>query len=126
MNKRKSILVIDDHDSIRFILSRFLGKEYLVTTKEDGLEALSWLGKGNIPDLVLLDMSMPKLSGFEFLANLKSSGFFSDIPVMVLTGFGDKRYEEQCKKLGAIDYIVKPFNPIDLKGKIGYYLGETN
>ncbi len=112
------VLVVDDHDSIRFLLGNFLSKKFKVSTKGDGLEALAWMSQGNMPDLIILDMSMPKLGGFDFLSNIKSSGFFKHIPVIILTGYADKRYEDQCKKLGAEDYILKPFNPIELMGKI--------
>ena len=118
MNFSKHLLVIDDHDSIRFLLGNFLGQKYKVTTKKDGLDGLAWINQGNIPDLILLDMSMPKLGGFDFLSNIKTSGFFRDIPVIVLTGYDDNRYKEQCKKLGAEDYILKPFNPVNLLNRI--------
>lgn len=118
MDKRKTILVIEDHDSIRLLLGKFLSKNYNVTTKKDGFEGLAWLTYGNIPDLIILDMSMPRISGIEFLSNIKSSGFFGEIPVMVVTGEEGPELKEQCYQLGVKGYLTKPFNPIDLNTKI--------
>ena len=118
MKVDKNILIIDDHDSIRFILGNILGKSYNVTTKEDGLLGLKYLSAGNIPDLILLDMSMPRLNGLEFLSVLRSSGFFREIPVLIVSGKDNEKYVEQCTKLGASGYITKPFNPITLKEQI--------
>ena len=69
---KKRILVVDDHESIRMLMSNFLKKDYQVITQQDGLEALAWLSKGNIPQLIILDMSLPNISGFEFLTNIRS------------------------------------------------------
>lgn len=118
MKSSKNILIIDDHDSIRFILGNILGKSYNVTAKEDGLLGLKYLSAGNIPDLILLDMSMPRLNGIEFLSVLRSSGFFRDIPVLIVSGKDNEKYVEQCTKLGASGYITKPFNPNTLKTQI--------
>lgn len=118
MINKKNILIIDDHDSIRFLLGSVLNKKYNVVTKKDGFEALAWLGNGNIPDLILLDMRMPRLSGLEFLSNIRSSGFYGNIPVLVISGHENTKYIDQCEKLGVDGYITKPFNPINLHEKI--------
>ena len=64
---RKRILVIDDEQSIRMLLENFLKREYEVTAKSDGLEALKWMEQGNIPDLVVADIQMPNLDGYDFI-----------------------------------------------------------
>lgn len=117
-DSKKNILIIDDHDSIRFLLGSVLNKKYNVTTKKDGLDALAYLGTGNIPDLILLDMRMERLSGLEFLSNIRSSGFYSDIPVLVISAVDNSLYLSQCEKLGVEGYVPKPFNPITLHEKI--------
>lgn len=114
----KSILIIEDHDSIRLLLGSMLSKYYNVTTLKDGLEGMAWLVKGNMPDLILLDMSMPRLSGDEFLKNIRQSGFFKEIPVIVVSGNDGDDDIKKCLKWGVCDYLIKPFNPIELKKKI--------
>ncbi|MEL6866318.1 MAG: response regulator [Bacteroidota bacterium] len=116
---KEHILVIEDHESIRKILGRYLSKQqYKVATMADGLEGLTWLNQGNIPDLIILDMTMPRVSGLEFLSNIRSSGFFRHIPVIVISGEEEDDYVQQCKRLGINEYIVKPFNPLELNVKI--------
>jgi CheY-like chemotaxis protein len=115
---KKNILVIEDHDSIRWLLGRFLGKKHNVTTARDGWEAMAWLGQGNIPDLILLDLKMPRIGGSDFLKNIKTSGFFKDIPVIVLSGNEDDQDVAFCYELGANEFVAKPFNPIILNQKI--------
>lgn len=120
--QKKSVLIIEDHDSIRMLLGAMLSKYYNVKTLKDGLEGMAWLVKGNLPDLILLDMSMPRLSGDEFLKNIRQSGFFRDIPVIVVSGNDGYDDIEECKKWGVHDYLTKPFNPIELKKKINNVL----
>lgn len=126
MELRKNILVVEDHKSIRLLLGNLLGKQYSVTTKNDGFEGMAWLGSGNIPDLIVLDMSMPRLDGHEFLMGIRNSGFFKDIPVVVLSGNDDKTSIDRCEKMGIASYLTKPFNPISLKTSIGQILNNTD
>jgi CheY-like chemotaxis protein len=115
---KKRILVIEDHDSIRLLIGSMLSKRYEVVTMKDGLEGMAWLVRGNLPDLILLDMSMPRLSGSEFLKNIRQSGFFKDIPVIVVSGNDGEDDIRNCLKWGIYDYLTKPFNPISLKEKV--------
>jgi DNA-binding response OmpR family regulator len=114
---RKKILVIDDERTIRVLLENFL-KEYIVTTKNDGLEGLSWLQEGNMPDLIIADIQMPNIDGYEFVKQIRASGFFRDIPLIVLSGLESSTEKVKCLKLGANDYLVKPFNPEELALRI--------
>ena len=110
----KKILIVDDKSSITNLLAQFLNKEYIVETKSDGLEALTWLQKGNIPDVILTDWQMPEMDGLELIKRLKESGFFKDIPVIVLSSKDSSSDRVECLKMGAEDYIIKPFNPEEL------------
>jgi len=122
MKLDKNILVIEDHESIRMLLAKYLSKDYNVTTRKDGLEGLAHLSQGNIPDLIVLDMSLPNISGIDFLANVRSSGFFSELPVLVVSGEERTSMIDNCYQLGISGYIIKPFNPIELKTKINAIL----
>jgi CheY-like chemotaxis protein len=124
MNK-DSILVVDDHESIRLLMTSFLKSEYHVVTKQDGLEAISWLSKGNIPQLIILDMSLPNISGIEFLTNIRSSGFFSQIPVIVVSGNENKLLKDKCYEQGISAYLTKPFNPLELQTKIRITISQA-
>jgi len=115
---RKLILVIEDHVGLRMVEGMFLGNYYDVVTKGDGLEGIIWMSKGNIPDLIVLDLMMPRLNGVEFLINLKSSGIFRGIPVIIVSGDEDKGIIDQCYDLGIANYLVKPFSPKLLYEKI--------
>ena len=115
---KKTILIVDDHDSVRLILGNILVKNYNVVTKSDGIEAFGWLHLGNEPDLIILDMVMPRLHGMTFLSNIKSSGLFSHIPVVVLTGNENDEFENQVRQMGADGFIRKPFKPDNLRETI--------
>jgi len=114
----KKILIVEDSSSVRKILETFLKKDFEVFSQSDGKIALDWLQRGNIPDLIISDVNMPNLSGEEFLKQIKSSGIFKDIPVLMLSGIEDSSERIKMLKLGASDYMIKPFNPEELKIKI--------
>lgn len=115
---KKTILIIDDELSIRMLLDNFLGKTYNVSTSNDGLEALKLLEEGNMPDLIVADIQMPNMDGYELLQKIKESGFFKKIPIIMLSGIESSVERVKCLKLGANDYIVKPFNPEELAIRI--------
>jgi two-component system chemotaxis response regulator CheY len=111
---KSQILIIDDDDAMCLLLEKLLHKSYAVTTKKNGMEAMYWLVGGRIPDLIITDLDMPNLDGVEFLKNLKKSGFYKDVPVIVITGYHDKEQKMECMKHGAYEFFIKPFNPKDL------------
>jgi len=110
----KKILVVDDEITIRTLLERFLSNLYEVKALGDGQEALVWLQSGNMPDLMIVDLEMPNMNGFEFLQQVKSSGFFQAIPVLMLSGVDSSAERVKCLKAGALDFMIKPFNPEEL------------
>ena len=115
---KKKILVIDDEITIRTLLEKFLSNLYEVTAMTNGQEALAWLQGGNLPDMMIVDLEMPSMDGFEFLKQVKSSGFFRAIPVMMLSGIDSSAERVKCLKAGALDFMIKPFNPEELLIKI--------
>ncbi len=118
MNMKKTILIVDDEISIRFILESTLKENFSVISFENGKEALQYLQKGNIPDLVICDLQMPEMNGFSFIKTLKQSGFFEDIPIIVLSGIEESSEKIICFSLGVDDYIIKPFNPEEILARI--------
>jgi DNA-binding response OmpR family regulator len=116
--KKANILIIEDHDAVRLLLGLTFKKEYHVVTKRDGIEGLAWLSAGNMPDLIMLDMQMPRLNGLEFLRQLRSTGFFAQIPVLLVSGNDDATENAQVFDLGIVDFVPKPFNPVSLRDKV--------
>ena len=111
---KRHILIIDDDQAMCELLDKMFGRDYTVTTKNNGMDAMLWLDQGKIPDLIITDLDMPNLNGIEFLENVKKSGYYKDVPIIVITGYSDKEHKLQCLKHGAYEYFVKPFNPRDL------------
>ncbi len=122
---KKKILVIDDEMSIRMLLENFLSKNYDVITRNDGMEGLKWMEEGNMPDLIVADIQMPNLDGYEFIKNVRSSGFFKNIPLIMLSGIESSQEKVKCLKMGANDYMVKPFNPEELSIRIELLLARA-
>lgn len=88
----------------------------------NGKDAWAWLSAGNIPDLIVSDIKVPLADGMELLENLKVSGLFKDIPVIVLSGDDDYFVRKKCIDYGALAYLVKPFEPYALLREIEHPL----
>ena len=116
--RKANILIIEDHDAVRLLLGLTFKRQFTVVTKRDGLEGLAWLAAGNFPDLIILDMQMPRLNGIGFLRQLRSSGMFNQIPVLLVSGNNDANENAELFDLGIVDFIPKPFNPTLLYEKV--------
>ncbi len=117
--EKKLILVVED-DS--FLLSMYTTKlnleNYKVLQATTGLQALKVVAK-DLPDLILLDLKLPEMDGFEVLKNLKASKDTNAVPVIVLTNYSEKEHIDQCFAMGADDYLIKAhFVPSEVVGKI--------
>lgn len=121
---KKKILIIDDEKTIRVLLENYLQKEYEVITKSDGEEGLNWLQEGNFPELIVSDIQMPNLDGYEFIKNVRASGYFKEIPLIMLSGIESSAEKVKTLKMGANDYLVKPFNPEELAVRIELHLAR--
>ncbi len=107
------ILVIDDELSIRKLLENFLSATYDVTTRDNGEDALEWL-EGNLPDLIICDIQMPRMNGYQFIEKVRQRGFTKHTPVIMLSATEGSRERVKCYQLGSQDFLVKPFNPEEL------------
>ena len=115
-----ALLVVDDIDDNRFALTRRLAREGYknLTTAADGQEALELLNSRPF-DLVLLDIMMPKLNGYEVLERMKADGGLRHIPVIMISAIDELDSVIRCIELGAEDYLPKPFNPTLLRARVG-------
>lgn len=113
------LLVVDDDPTNREMLARRLKKEgYDVTLSENGLQGIKLL-RANPFDLVLLDLIMPGLDGYQVLTRLKADPALKHIPVIMISALDQENGISRCIELGAEDYIAKPFSPVFLRARIG-------
>ena len=115
-----ALLVVDDIEDNRFALTRRLARQgYLnVTTAADGRQAIELLNSKPF-DLVLLDIMMPNLNGYEVLAEMKANSSLRHIPVIMISAVDELDSVIRCIELGAEDYLLKPFNPTLLRARVG-------
>lgn len=119
--KRKTIFLVDDNPTNLLIGKNALVENYNVFTIPSGEKMFEMLKKIT-PDLILLDVSMPGMSGYDAIKSLKADPSYSSIPVIFLTALYDSANELEGLSLGAIDYISKPFSPALLLKRIGLHI----
>jgi CheY-like chemotaxis protein len=115
---KKRILLVDDEIAILKLLEFILKKDYELVIRNNGFDALSWLDSGNIPDLIISDLEMPYFNGVDFVRSLKVSGYFRDVPVIVLSGSESLENIKTKIPYNIDGLMAKPFNPTVLKDKI--------
>ena len=123
--KKNSILIVDDEKTNLMVLTHLLSQEYAIYTAKDGHDAISKAGK-LLPDIILLDIVMPEMDGYEVLAALKSSEETRNIPVIFITGLDSSEDEEKGLVLKAADYISKPFRAAIVKLRVGNQIQIVN
>jgi len=122
--KLKILIIEDDTFLLNMYTTKFELENYDVATAADGAEGLKKAGSF-VPDIILLDILMPKMNGFEVLENLKKSDVTKDIPVILLTNLNQKDEVEKGLALGAKDYLIKAhFMPSEIVEKIKKLLSE--
>ena len=121
----ETILIIEDDKFLRELICRKLINEHFKTEEAiDGEEGLKKLQEIK-PDLILLDLILPGLDGFEVLGRIKDNPSISSIPVLILSNLGQKDEIEKGLKLGATDFLIKAhFTPEEIIGKIKLVLGQ--
>ncbi len=115
---QNTVLVVDDNEINRFLLSRLLKQlGYVVLIAENGKQALDMMHTNEL-DLVLLDIMMPEMDGYQVLEWLRNNSTFRHIPVVMISAVDDIDSVIKCIELGAEDYLFKPFNPVLLRARI--------
>jgi len=115
---KAKILIVDDKEEFRRLTKTILNSKYEVESADSGITALSLLQTGYFPDIIISDIMMPGLGGSDFLEQLKSSGAFRNIPVIMLSSIDKSDEKIRHLKLGARDYLEKPYNPAELLARI--------
>ena len=120
-NKNQSVLIIDDTPMMLSALGSILKSEYNVLVAKSGEKGIEFAKKNN-PDMILLDVMMPGMSGFEVIEILKADDATKDIPVIFLTGDDSADSKEKGLGLGAVDYIEKPFSEDTVRDRVAFNL----
>jgi DNA-binding response OmpR family regulator len=121
-----TVMVVEDDPAIREMLVRSLAAHYRVYEASDGQEALDALQRYDAPDLLVLDVMMPRMDGLTLARALKGEAKTRAIPIIFLTGLDSAKDVVQGINAGARHYLTKPFKIQDLLGKVGKVLGKRN
>ncbi len=119
-----TVLVVDDSLTVRKITSRLLEREgYKALTAKDGLDALTILADAN-PDVILLDIEMPRMDGFEFTKTIKADSRQSHIPIIMITSRTAEKHRSHAMELGVNEYVGKPYQDENLMALVAKYAGK--
>lgn len=123
---KKKVLLVDDDPAIRQMYSAELEKDYLVIEAVDGEEGLT-KAKGEKPNVILLDIMMPKFDGIAYLSKIKEDTELAAIPIIILTNFGQENLIQQAFNLGVTDYLLKyKVTPTEMKEKVNQVLSSSS
>jgi DNA-binding response OmpR family regulator len=115
MERRKTILICDDEPALRELIRASMDDGFEFAEASDGIVAME-LAREVTPDVVILDLMLPRLSGLEVLARLNEDERLKEVPVLVITAWNETR--EDVLAAGADDFVAKPFDPEDLKAAV--------
>ncbi|MFY7997936.1 MAG: response regulator [Candidatus Kapaibacteriota bacterium] len=119
---KKTILTVDDSMSVRkFIALSLKSGGYRVISAVDGMDALEILPKEKV-DLVITDLNMPNVDGFELVRTIRQNTTYSELPIIILSSLADAQYIERGMQAGANSYIVKPFNMKKIQYEVSKYI----
>jgi len=117
LKTRACVLVVDDDSFNLDLLEDTFEDDYDVVSASDGLSAID-IAMEQVPDLILLDVMMPGVNGYEVCKRLKAHTRTCDIPIIFITGLGDLSAETRGLELGAVDYVTKPINPASVRARV--------
>ena len=118
MEKKQLILLIDDDEIHLEIAKNILKSKYEIITAKSGKNALEVLIKGTTPNLILLDILMPNMDGWETFNRIRGISLLKDVPIVFLTSLNEKAEKERAREMGASDFITKPFQTDDMLKRI--------
>jgi CheY-like chemotaxis protein len=104
------VLLVEDHQDTRQMYAEFLSREFEVATAPDGAEALDLMRRRR-PDLIITDLSLPRIDGFALIALMRQDAALAKIPIICLSGYGGQAYEQRARDAGCDRLLQKPFMP---------------
>lgn len=117
------ILIVDDKPEIARVISMFLRSSYSTHIALGGSQAIEYLEKSKeAPDLIISDVRMPDMDGYEFIRAVKNNPSTNNVPIIVLSSVESSADRIRLLEMGASDFVLKPFNPEELKVRIGKLL----
>jgi CheY-like chemotaxis protein len=116
---KKKILLVDDIKEFRTLVKIILSGNYDVVTAEDGEDALNMIEGGLMPDVIVTDLMMPRVDGYQFISRMRSENNTLKVPVIVLSNVDKVTDRERLKEQGVSSYLIKPFNTAELKEGLG-------
>lgn len=116
------VLVVDDVPSNAMVLASFLKNDYHVKIAKSGSQCLEIAQQDKQPDLILLDIEMPEMNGYEVCRELKANQLTNSIPVIFVTGKNEDEDQEKGLSLGAVDYIIKPIRPAIVSARVNTHI----
>jgi len=123
--ERKKILLVDDDEIQHIIIENMLHDEYEIIKVKSGSEALKFLYNNIVPDLVLLDILMPDIDGWEIFSRMKALSLLKKVPIAFLTSINESTEEKRAFDIGVDDFIRKPYEKEDLKKRIKIILDKA-
>ena len=124
MTDKKSIVAVDDSGLILKVLEKLLGEEYDYHAFSKGMRALKYLKNEKKPDLIILDIDMPEINGYEMLEMIREKDELKEVPVLFLTSNNDREHVIKAVKGGANDYTVKPVEEKAFMDKVHKLLND--
>jgi CheY-like chemotaxis protein len=121
---RKEVLIVDDEQSVRLLVKKFLSDDYTVIEASDGQKAVD-VARSQKPDIILMDIMMPTMDGLTACSEIKRNASTSKIPIIMLTGVDYELNKRLCKELGASAYITKPFSLQELLDIVSKFLPQN-
>ena len=118
MEKKYRILIVDDEKFNLKVLTEFLQTDYKIMVAKTGEDALKAVNGPKPPDLVLLDIIMPEMDGYEVCMRIKENKKTRHIPVIFVTAVSEAMDAAKAFEIGAVDYVAKPFNPVTVKARV--------
>ncbi len=120
-----TVLVVDDSITMRKVSDRILTRNGLkVATAKDGVEAMSWMAQ-EVPDVILLDIEMPRMDGYEVASNVRSDERLKDVPIIMVTSRTGDKHRQRAEDVGVNQYLGKPYQEGELMDEINALIGRT-
>lgn len=121
---KKKILLVDDIKEFRALLKILLSGNYEVITAEDGEEALRFIEDGLTPDVVVTDLVMPRMDGYQLISKMKSTDNYKQIPIIVLSNVDEAKKKRELEQGGVQNFLHKPFSAAELREGLGRSLSS--